>query len=133
MLITARNFSVLLWLIAIHSMLVGLLLITIGESGIQYFGFSSGNEFFQVQGGVFHLVMCVAYILTATELRRSKRLVIFIIAAKSIALVYLLVYYFMVDAILIIFLAGIADGLMALLVAIFLRNMPNNYFKGGRR
>jgi len=117
-----RYLKILLWLIAIHSFTAGSFLIFLGEDGIQYFGFPSGNPFFQVQGGVFHIVMCVAYILASLDVHRNKNLIIFIISAKTIATIYLLIYYFLIDTILMILLSGLADGLMALLVFILWKN-----------
>jgi hypothetical protein len=110
-----KYLHILLWLIALHSFIAGCLLILLGNSGISYFGFPEGNQFFQVQGGVFHLVMCVAYILAAKEPSNSK-LIILVILAKSIAFTYLLIYYFAVDPIITVLLSGIADGVMAFLV-----------------
>ena len=110
-----KYLSVLLWLIALHSFTAGILLITLGNEGIKFFGFPEGNQFFQVQGGVFHLVMCVAYILASYDTANS-RLIIFIILAKLIALVYLLAYFFFIEAVSTILLSGLADGMMALLV-----------------
>jgi hypothetical protein len=61
--------------------------------------------------------MCVAYLLAARDIYNTG-LIIFIIVAKVIATIYLLIYYFMIDQILTILLSGIADGLMALLVGL---------------
>lgn len=126
------NFKILLWLIAIHSCVAGLLLIILGDEGMQFFGFMDGNAFFQVQGGVFHLVMCVAYVMAAMNLKKSKQLIIFIILAKTIALLYLLAYFIFIDQILVVLISGIADGLMALMVYFFYRRLHNNYFEGGK-
>jgi hypothetical protein len=115
---TANILKILLWLIALHSFIVGLILISTGNAGMQYFGFKEGNEFFQVQGGVFHLVMCTAYIIASLNLEKSKGLIIFIILAKTIATLYLLIFYFLIDDVITILLAGIGDGLMGLLVYI---------------
>ena len=112
-----KYLRLLLWLIAFHSLIVGCLLILLGNSGIVYFGFPEGNQFFQVQGGVFHLVMCLAYLIAAHDTGNSK-LIFFIIGAKSIATVYLLIYYFFVAPVLTIMLSGLADGIMAVLVAV---------------
>jgi hypothetical protein len=108
--------KVLLWLIALHSFIVGLILISTGNAGMQYFGFTEGNVFFQVQGGVFHLVMCIAYILALINIKKNSGLILFIILAKCMAFIYLLIYYFLINKVGIIFLAGVADGIMALAV-----------------
>jgi len=123
-----KYFKIFLWLIAIHSFIVAMLLIMLDESGIQYFGFQSSNSFFEVQGGVFHLVMCVAYILTSLNLSGSKRLIIFIILAKFIATFYLILYYLVIDPIVLVLISGFVDGIMGLIVYLFLRNAADNYF-----
>jgi len=113
-----KYLKIFLWLIAIHSFTVAIFLISLSPDGIRFFGFDSGNPFFQVQGGVFHLVMCVAYILASKSPLKRPDLILFIIVAKSIATIYLLIYYFVFAPVLSILLSGIADGLMG--IAVFL-------------
>jgi len=74
--------KILLWLIAIHSFTVAIFLIFLGPDGIRFFGFDSGNPFFQAQGGVFHMVMCVAYIMASKKPLKRSDLILFIIVAK---------------------------------------------------
>lgn len=111
-----KYLRILLWLIAFHSLVAGILLTGLDEKGIGFFGFSGGSSFFRVQGGVFHLVMCLAYLLAASAPLKNKGLLIFIVSAKFIALAYLLLYYFIVDPILTLLLSGLGDGFMGLLV-----------------
>lgn len=122
---------ILLWLIALHSFTVAFLLILLGEECMQFFGFPAGNAFFQVQGGIFHIVMCVAYILAAVNLGQSRLLIIFIITAKSIAATYLMLYYFLVNPILLVLVSGIADGLMGLAVLLLWRRTKYYRLQGG--
>jgi len=117
-----KYLRIFLWLIALHSFTVAVFLIFLNEEGIRYFGFTGGNPFFQVQGGVFHIVMCVAYILAAADLASGRKLIIFIIWAKTIALVYLLVYYFFIDGITMVLVSGLADGIMALIIFLLWKN-----------
>ena len=113
----ARKYlKILLWLIAIHSFCVAFLLILLGDEGMAIFGFPGGNRFFQVQGGVFHIVMCVAYVLASLDIKKSRPLIIFIVSAKFIATFYLLAYYLLFDPILTILLSGLADGIMGIAV-----------------
>ena len=111
-----KYLRIFLWLLALHSLTVAMFLIFLNEEGIRYFGFTGGNLFFQVQGGVFHIVMCVAYILAATDPGSARKLIIFIVTAKTIALVYLLMYYFFIDHIMMVLLSGLGDGMMALII-----------------
>ncbi|MCK5079164.1 MAG: hypothetical protein KAR09_04440 [Bacteroidales bacterium] len=131
MKLAEKYLKILLWLIAIHSLTVAFLLICLGENGILYFGFPSGNKFFQVQGGVFHIVMSVAYVFAALNTGNSRLLIIFIITAKFIATVYLLIYYFLFDPLITILLSGIADGLMGLAVLLLWQKFSHELINKG--
>jgi len=60
--------------------------------------------------------MSMAYVIAALNTVNSRLIIIFIIMAKLIATVYLLIYYFLFDPIITILLSGIADGLMGIAV-----------------
>ena len=84
-----------LWLIAAHSIGFGISLIVLPISVIEYFGFHLGTEkFFAVQGGVFHIVLSMAYIMAAMDLPRSSKLIALSCSAKFMATIFLLSYYF---------------------------------------
>jgi len=111
-----------LWLVTAHSFAVGLGLILLPPSYLKYFGFVNCQAgFFQIQGGVFHLVMCVAYLMAARCVDRAPGLIYFAIAAKTIALIFLLTYYVFVESEWIVLVSGIGDGLMALFIWLFYR------------
>lgn len=122
--------KILLRLIAVHSFTVAMCLILLGQDGIRFFGFDSGNPFFQVQGGVFHLVMCVAYILASLDPIKKTDLIFFIIAAKFIATIYLCIYYFVITPVPAILLSGVADGLMGLAVYLLYLSARKHIQKG---
>jgi hypothetical protein len=118
----------LLWIFVIHSAVVGLLLIFLPPDSLHYFGYSNyQGRFFQVQSGVFHLVMAVAYLITALKIDDSLLLIIFIIIAKSIATIFLLLYFFLDEHIWILLPSAAGDGTMAILLIIF----HNRYKKDG--
>lgn len=123
-----RSLRLFLWFMAIHSFIVGLLLLVLNGEMIGFFGFAGGEAFFRIQGGVFHLVMCVAYCLAALRPYGGRPLIILIIAAKFMAFAYLLIYYFVADPILVLLLSGIGDGLMGLAVLLLLVRIPGRYF-----
>ena len=126
-MIKAKLFlKILLWLIAIHSCIVGIILISSGTEGIKVFGFEDGNPFFQVQGGFFYLVMCVAYLMASYDVVTNRRMLIFIIIAKCMATVFLLGYYSFVSELNILLLSGIVDGLMAVAVLLLYLKLPWN-------
>lgn len=115
-----RNaFRIILWLIAVHSFLVGMGMILIPSSFIEYLGFAANNDcFFRYQGGVFHIVMSIAYAGAAINIGRDNSLVFLTIAAKFMATVFLFSYYFFAAQIVIIFLSGIGDFLMGIIVSV---------------
>lgn len=109
--------SVLLWLLGIHSFVVGVGMILLPVSQMPFFGLAVVTEkFFPVQAGVFHFVLALAYILAAKTLDRFHGLVILTILAKFIATFFLFTYYFFIKQAWIILLSGVGDFLMGTLV-----------------
>jgi len=107
----------LLSLISIHSFLVGVGLIIFQGELMEYIGFQFVHErFFQVQGGVFHIVLSICYILPVISYNNFKTLVIFSIIAKISATVFLLIYFLFFDSILCVLLSGFGDCTMAVLL-----------------
>jgi len=113
-------FRLTLHLIAVHSFVVGVALIALPFGVLSWFGFTvDPYRFFSTQGGVFHIVMSIAYLLAAREPLLEKSLLIFIIAAKWIALVFLSLYFLFVEMVPVIALSAVGDGLMGLVVLLF--------------
>ena len=107
----------LLSLISIHSFLVGVGLILFPGKLMEYIGFQFVHEkFFQVQGGVFHIVLSICYILPVISYHNFKSLVIFSIIAKISATVFLFIYFLFFDPILCVLLSGFGDCTMAVLL-----------------
>jgi hypothetical protein len=105
-----------LWLIALHSIGFGISLIVLPISVIELFGFHLVEKFFAVQGGVFHIVVSLAYIMAALDLNRSAKLIVLSCTAKFMATLFLLSYYFFVNHIFMVIFSGIADCLMGLAI-----------------
>jgi len=106
--------KIFLRLIALHSFLVGVGLIFFPPSYIELFGFKNYSfSFFQVQGGIFHIVMFVAYLMATKYMYKSAGLICFSITAKTIATVFLLVYYLFFENSWMIIMSAVGDGLMA--------------------
>ncbi len=120
---TARSRLVLvLWLVGIHSFVVGIGLIVLPAPAVPFFGFTPfAEKFFPVQGGVFHLVMTVAYIMAAVKPERYPGLIILSFVAKLMAATFLLSYYFLVDSIWMVLVSGIGDGLMGVVIYVIYR------------
>ncbi|MBD3224125.1 MAG: hypothetical protein GF313_05310 [Caldithrix sp.] len=113
-----------LFLVALHSFLTGINLIAFSSSLMEQFGFSAISEpFFKVQGGVFHLVMAVAYLFAGWHPQRNSAMVWLTITAKCIATIFLFSYYAFVDHILVVLLSGIGDGIMGLIVFVLWKRL----------
>jgi hypothetical protein len=112
-----KYLSYFLFLIGIHSFMVGIGLLFMPPSALDFFGFVDYKEsFFQAQGGVFHIAMSVAYIMAWMKVEKSIRLIQFVIVVKLLAFVFLFSYYLFVLPAWLILLSGIGDGLMGLIV-----------------
>jgi hypothetical protein len=120
--------STILWVVAAHSIIMGLALITQPAFLMEWSGFKSGYErFFPAQGGVFHLLMAVAYSLGAANSRKYHFLIVFSVMVKAAATIFLLVYCFAVEFKWIILISGVSDGVMGAAIYIALRRYV--YFK----
>jgi hypothetical protein len=95
-------------LVALHSYAVGAMLLFLTDWSLRFAGWSDpGNLFFPRQSGVFHFVVATAYLL---EYFRERSITI-LVAAKAIAVVFLLVLNPWRAAWSIPF-SGVADGAM---------------------
>jgi len=108
----------ILWLVAIHSICFGISLVILPIPVIEYFGFRLTEKFFADQGGVFHLVVAVAYIWAALDLENSFKLIVLSCTAKFVATIFLLSYFFFVDPKLMVIFSGIADFLMGFTILV---------------
>jgi hypothetical protein len=118
-----RLLSTVLWLVALHSIAMGLALIVQPALLMKLSGFSSECErFFPAQGGVFHILMAVAYIMGATNIEKYHYLTVFSIIVKALATLFLMVYCFAVEFKWIVLLSGIGDGVMGLMIFLALQN-----------
>ncbi len=108
--------KIFLVLVAIHSILVGICLIVSPVTFIELLGFPMKEKFYATQGGVFHLVVSVAYLMAARDIFAGKNLIVFSISAKAIATVFLFTYYVAVNPILLVLLSGAGDLIMGLIL-----------------
>ena len=109
--------SAVLYLVALHSFLTGLALVVQPTWSMKLVGFSPICErFFPTQGGVFHILMAVAYVMGAVDAQKYHYVIVFAIIVKLAATLFLLVYCFTVEFKWIILLFGIGDGLMGLMI-----------------
>lgn len=115
-----KYFPALLWLIALHSFLVGLGLIFVPNTFLEYLGYGKCVEnFFRTQGGVFHIAMAIGYSLAAYNSKKNECLVIFSIIVKFLATIFLFSYFIFINPLLVILLSGISDFIMGILILSF--------------
>ena len=112
--------KVFLFLVTLHTFCVGLGLLFIPLGFFDLFGFSgySGN-FFKIQAGVFHIVMCGAYVPAALDPVRYRVLIHYAIFAKMVATVFLISYALFIDMVWMVMASGIFDFLMGLVLVWF--------------
>ncbi|MGD8780478.1 MAG: hypothetical protein PVH88_16115 [Ignavibacteria bacterium] len=116
--------KVFLYLVAIHSFFVGMALIFFPSNLMVLFYFSAITEpFFKAQGGVFHLVMVVAYIIAAIDPVGNLKFIIFAIITKLIATVFLITYFLLHTSMVTVFLSGVGDFIMAVILYLLFDNM----------
>lgn len=119
--------KIFLYLVALHSFVVAIALMFSPSWLMEYFGYSSiGEPFFKVQAGVFHIVMVAAYLFAASEIPQNRVMLVFTVTIKFIATAFLVIYYMLVDSILVILLSGIGDFIMGLILLYFYQILFNN-------
>jgi len=112
-----RILSGFLWLVALHSFLVGIGLIVLPSSAFEFFGYEQTfDRFFSSQGGVFHIAMAVCYGLAGYDKIRYKSLILFTIVVKLMATVFLASYYLFVSSQWLIIISCLSDLSMGLIV-----------------
>jgi hypothetical protein len=115
--IKISHLKTFLFLVALHSFFVGIGLIAIPAKLFLEFGYNPITEnFFRAQGGVFHLVMVVAYLFAMRDPIQNKMMVLFSITAKFIATIFLFTYFIFSEQIIVILLSGIGDLAMGLII-----------------
>ena len=134
-LVSATNFgrlmAVFLWIYALMSPISGIF----ATNSIQVlFGFYPSQEhFFQIQGGVFHIVMAFGYLMPAYDLKRFDSLVVFTIIVKLFATIFLFLYFILGSSNWLIFVSGLVDFLMSLIVFYLYKKYSEVSFNLGTR
>lgn len=109
--------SAVLVLVAIHSLAFGLTLIAQPAVLMKFAGFNPDcDHFFPTQGGIFHLLMFVVYLMGATHIEKYHHFIVFSIFVKAVATFFLMIYCFAAEFKWVIFLSGIGDGSMGLMI-----------------
>jgi len=109
----SQRLSFFMWAVAAHSIIVGIILIVHTPVLIKMIGFKAIHEpFFPCQGGVFHLVMAIAYIYGAMDIHKNRNMIIYAVIVKMTATLFLFSYYYFFERLWIIFLSGMMDFFM---------------------
>jgi len=125
------RFSFFLWLVSIHSFFTGIGLIFLPAGLFEKLGYNMISErFFAVQGGVFHIVMSVGYLMAAIGREKYEGLVYLSITAKLFATIFLLTYSFFVKWIWVVFGSGIFDFLMGLIILVLYKQYKRDLLPG---
>ncbi|MDT8322877.1 MAG: hypothetical protein RRA94_02110 [Bacteroidota bacterium] len=126
-----RLLVIILWMTAAHSFFTGVMLFLQPAAVLRWTGFAPvGEAFFPAQGGVFHVLMSVLY--AAAALRRTvwRLAAAFIIFVKASAALFLIAYYVFASPVWLILLSGVADGMIAVILAFFHGEGRRTYASG---
>jgi energy-coupling factor transporter transmembrane protein EcfT len=123
--------SVFLWLVALHSFIVGIGLIILPSSVFELLEFElTFDRFFSTQGGVFHIAMSVGYAIAAYDKIKFRQIILFSIIVKFIATVFLITYFLFITSQWLVILSGISDLLMGVSILYLYRVLvKENYFE----
>jgi hypothetical protein len=115
LMMNARRLERLMILaVALHSMIVGVILLTRPVEMLNAVGWEyEGSVFFPNQAGIFHIVLGAVY-LTAIWHRVLAWL---LVGAKTLAFVFLLTEYAIGNGPVVLIAIGVTDGLMGVAVA----------------
>lgn len=101
----------LIILIALHSIIVGVMLLFFAEWAIKFAGWSGADPIFFIwQAGAFHFVLVTGYLVEYFRWRSISLLLI----AKTIAFIFLIGGSVLTDTPWSVWFSGLADGAMAL-------------------
>jgi hypothetical protein len=130
----SKRLSFVFWLISLHTFFVGLALIFHPPGILRMLGFHSiGEEFFPVQGGVFHILMGIFYLTVVLRVEGFRAVIYLSIITKSMAFVFLLYYYFFGEGIFIVLFSGIVDGALAVVIILAYQSYNRQALKIDKR
>jgi len=111
MRLTVTHEKILLFLIVLHSFIVGIMLMFFADWAVRFAGWSGADPIFFIwQAGAFHFVLAAGYVV---EYRRSGSIELLLIA-KTTAFVFLIGGSLLVKTPWSVWFSGFADGAMAL-------------------
>ena len=111
---TSAHERLLIILVALHTLIIGLVFLTVPDWAVKFGGWPQTIRpiFFGYQVGIFHVVLVCGYLIEYFRYRGIS----LIITAKSIALVFLLITPLFHEVPWAVPVSGVVDGAMALVV-----------------
>jgi hypothetical protein len=111
MKLTETHERILIYLISLHSFIVGLMLLFAADWAVRFAGWAGADPIFFIwQAGAFHFVLATGYLL---EYSRSQTISLLLVA-KTIAFVFLIGGSLLTETPWSVWFSGFADGAMAL-------------------
>ncbi len=111
MRLTETHERILIILIALHSIIVGVMLLFFPEWAVKFAGWSGADPIFFIrQAGAFHFVLATGYLV---EYSRTRTITLLLIA-KTTAFVFLVGGTLFTQTPWAVWFSGVADGAMAL-------------------
>jgi hypothetical protein len=109
--LTQTHERILIFLISLHSFIVGIMLLFAADWAVRFAGWPGADPIFFIwQAGAFHFVLATGYLV---EYSRSQTISLLLIA-KSIAFVFLIGGSLLAKTPWSVWFSGFADGAMAL-------------------
>ncbi len=109
--LTTTHEKILIGLIALHSFIVGIMLMFFSEWAVAFAGWDGADPIFFIwQAGAFHFVLAAGYVVEYKQHGTINMLLI----AKSSAFVFLIGGSLIADTPWSVWFSGFADGAMAL-------------------
>jgi len=120
---TETHERVLIFLISLHSIIVGVMLMFFAEWAVRFAGWAGADPIFFIwQAGAFHFVLAAGYLVEYSRHRSISLLLI----AKTTAFVFLIGGSLLSGAPWAVWFSGFADGAMALVAFLVHRAAKRN-------
>ena len=109
--LTETHERILIFLISLHSIIVGLMLLFAADWAVRFAGWAGADPIFFIwQAGAFHFVLATGYLM---EYSRSQTISLLLVA-KTFAFVFLIGGSLLAETPWSVWFSGFADGAMAL-------------------
>jgi hypothetical protein len=123
MRLTTGHLKILVFLISLHSFIIGVMLMFFAEWAVGFAGWPGADPIFFIwQAGAFHFVLAAGYLVEYYHTGTVRLLVL----AKTLAFVFLIGGSLIADTPWSVWFSGFADGAMALVTFLVYRAVRQN-------